>query len=241
MQLSSVQSLDVSKNRVTSLKCLSSLPGMHAVCHVGDVLETNSQHAGGAMHAGLQVLKASHNKILQVAPLAACPSLRVKPQRLYMHTTTKFLFVPAVCLLPPSLPFPVCLACYLTCRSCCLLLQELWLQSNQVADYAQLQSLRDLPLLATLFLTQNPVCTALKQDYRPAVVAAVPSLQVQATRLINLMALCCILRQQQASCISVEACTALTLAICAFASSEVRKKPASGTDIAVSPAWAITR
>lgn len=78
----------------------------------------------------------------------------------------------------------ICTICkhpHIATSVCCttyLLVQELWLQNNQVADHVQLLSLSSLPLLTTLFLAQNPLSTALKQHYRPAVVAALANLQV---------------------------------------------------------------
>ncbi len=63
--------------------------------------------------------------------------------------------------------------------SCTLkLLQELWLQHNQIANHSQLLSLSTLPSLAALFLTPNPVCDTLRADYRAAIVYALQSLQV---------------------------------------------------------------
>ena len=70
------------------------------------------------------------------------------------------------------------------CHSSTIMLQELWLQNNQVADYVQVQSLSSVPLLTTVFLTQNPLTTALKQNYRPAVVAALVNLQVVLTAVL---------------------------------------------------------
>lgn len=57
-------------------------------------------------------------------------------------------------------------------------LQELWLQHNQIASHSQLLSLTTMSSLAVLFLAPNPVCDSLKEDYRAATVSAIPSLQV---------------------------------------------------------------
>ena len=63
------------------------------------------------------------------------------------------------------------------------LLQELWLQHNQIASHSQLSALSTLPSLAVLFLNPNPLCDSLKAEHRAATVHALPSLQVILCRL----------------------------------------------------------
>ena len=64
-------------------------------------------------------------------------------------------------------------------------MQELWLQHNQVAQLSFLSPLSALPSLTALFLSPNPLCAALKTDYRAAVVSTLSSLQVSCCSVVT--------------------------------------------------------
>lgn len=155
--------------------------------------------------AGLQVLKASYNRITQLTPLTTCSSLRVASQfctpspncfsalRIAaVHATFHTIAAMIMQQLKPSFQSSLTLqALATTCAANAIhhmILQEIWLQNNQIAEPGQLQALSNLPLLATLFLSQNPLGVSLKQTYRPAVIAASASLQArQPKRWLLLM------------------------------------------------------
>ena len=66
--------------------------------------------------------------------------------------------------------------------------QELWLQQNPVTDLAQVQTLQPVTALQQLWLQPCPLHASLGEQYRPAVVSALPSLQVRhGSPLVHLM------------------------------------------------------
>lgn len=75
-------------------------------------------------------------------------------------------------------------------QSCGLVLcivQELWLQHNPVTDLAQVQALEPVTALQQLWLQPCPLHASLGEQYRPAVVSALPSLQVrQGSSLVHM-------------------------------------------------------
>ena len=60
-----------------------------------------------------------------------------------------------------------------------LTVQELWLQHNLVTDLAQVQALQPVTALQQLWLQPCPLHASLGEQYRPAVVNALPSLEVR--------------------------------------------------------------
>ena len=75
------------------------------------------------------------------------------------------------------------IACHVRKQQCAhkpvvYLLQELWLQHNQIASHSQLLALSTLPSLAVLFLIPNPLCESMKAPSQLDARLSAPSLTV---------------------------------------------------------------